>query len=171
VNSSALSALCVGAHNCVPVRAHVPWCVCVIVHACACVPVSRTACMMRRMQPRAYKGVGAGVGVGVGEGVGVGVGEGVGLHAQTACSMLPLNVRTALRYSQRRPASVPARMWTSIGAAPAQSRRRCEQLGHIMREGAHNCVLLRARARAHVPWCVCVIVHACACEPVSPQCE
>ena len=62
--------------------------------------------MISRMQTRAYVDVGAGVGVSVGEGVGVDVGAGVGvsvgagvgvdvgagvgLHAQTACSMLPL---------------------------------------------------------------------------------
>ena len=64
-----------------------------------------TACMMRRMQPRAYEGVGesvgldvgAGVGVGVGAGVGVSVGDGVGLRAQTASSNLASHVRTALR--------------------------------------------------------------------------
>ena len=74
--------------------------------------------------------VGAGVGLDVGAGVGVSVGAGVGLHAQTACSMLPLT-RPPFRWSQRRSASVPARMWTGIGAVPARSRRRCEQLGHI----------------------------------------
>ncbi len=64
-----------------------------IAHACAGVPVSHTACMMRRMQTRAYVDVATGVGVDIGAGVGVnvgagvGVGEGVGLHAQTACSI------------------------------------------------------------------------------------
>ena len=61
--------------------------------------------MMRRMQTRAYEGVGesvgldvgAGVGVGVGAGVGVSVGDGVGLRAQTASSNLASHVRTALR--------------------------------------------------------------------------
>ena len=37
-----------------------------------------TACMIWRMQTRAYVDVGAGVGVSVGDGVGVDVGEGVG---------------------------------------------------------------------------------------------
>ena len=40
--------------------------------------------------------VGSGVGVDVGAGVGVDVGKGVGLHAQTACSMLPLHVRPTI---------------------------------------------------------------------------
>jgi hypothetical protein len=57
--------------------------------------------MMRRMQPRAYEGVGKSVGLdvgaGVGVGVGAGVGEGVGLHARTASSNLASHVRTALR--------------------------------------------------------------------------
>jgi hypothetical protein len=57
--------------------------------------------MIWRMQTRAYVDVGAGVGVSVGEGVGVDVGAGVGvsvgLHAQTACSMLPLHVRPTIR--------------------------------------------------------------------------
>ena len=76
-----------------------------------------TACMIWRMQTRAYVDVGAGVGVSVGDGVGVdvgagvgvdvgagvgdgvgdGVGAGVGLNANnTACSMLPLNVRPTI---------------------------------------------------------------------------
>ena len=79
---------------------------CVIVHACAREP---TACMLWRMQTRAYVDVGAGVGVSVGEGVGVDVGAGVGvdvgagvgvdvgarvgLHAQTAGSMFAAHVR------------------------------------------------------------------------------
>ena len=106
--------------------------------------------MIWRMQTRAYVDVGAGVGVSVGEGVGVdvgagvgievgagvglSVGAGVGLHAHTAWSMLPLTVRPPFRQSQRRSASVPARMWTGIGAVPARSRRRCEQLAAILRE-------------------------------------
>ncbi len=57
-----------------------------------------------------------GVGAAVGESVGDAVGSGVGLNANTKAF---------------RSASVPAPMWTSIGAAPAQSRRRCEQLGQI----------------------------------------
>ena len=67
--------------------------VCVRHRACLCVPTSPqrarepTACMIWRMQARAYVDVGAGVGVNVGAGVGVSVGEGVGLHAQTACSI------------------------------------------------------------------------------------
>ena len=98
--------------------------------------------MISRMQTHAYVDVGAGVGVSVGEGVGVDVGAGVGievgagvgLHAHTAWSMLPLTVRPPFRQSQRRSASVPARMWTGIGAVPARSRRRCEQLAAILRE-------------------------------------
>ena len=54
--------------------------------------------MIWRMQTRAYVDVGAvvgegegvDVGAGVGAGVGVDVGAGVGLHAQKACSMLPV---------------------------------------------------------------------------------
>ena len=115
--------------------------------------------MIPRMQTRAYVNVGAGVGVSVGDGVGVDVGAGVGvsvgdgvgvdvgagvgvsvgasvgLHAQGACSMLPLTVHPPFRQLQRRSTAVPARMWTSIGAVPARSRRRCEQLDDIMREG------------------------------------
>ena len=65
--------------------------------------------MIRRMQPRAYEGVGesvgldvgAGVGVGVGAGVevgvGVSVGDGEGLRAQTASSNLASHVRTPFR--------------------------------------------------------------------------
>ena len=73
--------------------------------------------MMRRMQPRAYGGVGESVGLDVGAGVGVGVGAGVevgvdagvgvgisvsvgdgeGLRAQTASSNLASHVRAALR--------------------------------------------------------------------------
>ncbi len=74
-----------------------------IVHACAGVPVSPTACMIRRMQARAYEGVGESVGLDVGAGVGVGeggsmsVGDGVGLCAQTASSNLAYHVRAALR--------------------------------------------------------------------------
>ena len=90
-----------------------------------------------RMQTRAYVDVGAGVGVSVGEGVGVDVGAGVGvsvgagvgvdvgagvgLHAQTACSMLALTCAPPFRQSQCTSASVPARMWTGIGAVPAWS--------------------------------------------------
>ena len=78
-----------------------------------------TACMIWRMQTRAYVDVGAGVGVSVGEGVGVdvgagvgvSVGEGVGLHAHTPCSMLPLH--GAPHHSASRSADRP------------QSRRRC----------------------------------------------
>ncbi len=87
---------------------------CVIVHACNREP---TACMMWCRQTNAYVDIGAGVGVSVGEGVGVdvgagvgvdvgagvgegvgdGVGSGVGLNANnTACSMLPLNVRPSI---------------------------------------------------------------------------
>ena len=77
-----------------------------------------TAGMIWRMQTRAYVDVGAGVGVSVGEGVGldvgagvgVSVGTGVGLHAQAACSMLPLHVRPPFRQPQRTSASVAARM-------------------------------------------------------------
>jgi hypothetical protein len=67
---------------------------CMPVHAC---PWAQSVHIWR-MQTSAYVDVGAGVGVSVGEGVGldvgagvgVSVGAGVGLHAQTACSMLPL---------------------------------------------------------------------------------
>ena len=100
--------------------------------------------MISRMQTRAYVDVGAGVGVSVGdgvgvdvgagvgvsvgEGVGVDVGAGVGLHAQPACSMLPLNVRPTIPLvaaqvgltpgadvdqCRRSPSAVPAQMWTS----------------------------------------------------------
>ena len=101
------------------------WYVCALAHACACVRVSPQRAPMGRMQTRAYVDVGAGVGVSVGEGVGVdvgagvgvsvgegvgvdvgagvgegvgdGVGAGVGLNANnTACSMLPLNVRPTI---------------------------------------------------------------------------
>ena len=81
--------------------------------------------MISRMQARAYVDVGAGVGVDVGPGVGVEVGEGVGLHAQAACSMLPLYERPTIppvaaqiglspgahvdRY-RRSPSAVPAQM-------------------------------------------------------------
>ena len=84
--------------------------------------------MTWRMQTRAYVDVGAGVGVsvgdGVGEGVGDGVGSGVGLNAHTAaCSMLPLNVRPTIPLAAAQIGSVPARMWTSVGAVPAWSPR------------------------------------------------
>jgi hypothetical protein len=117
-----------------------------------------TGCMIWRMQTRAYVDVGAGVGVsvgdgvgvdvgagvgvgvgvgaGVGEGVGAGVGSGVGLNANnTACSMLPLNVRPTIPLVAAQIGLSPARMCTSVGAVPARSRRRCDQLGHIMRGG------------------------------------
>ena len=111
---------------------------CVRHRACLCMRAREpTACMISRMQTRAYVDVGAGVGVSVGEGVGVDVGAGVGvsggagvgvdvgagvgLHAQTACSMVPLTCAPPFRQSQRTSASVPARMWTSIGAVPARS--------------------------------------------------
>ena len=53
---------------------------CVRHYACLCMPArGPTACMIWRMQTRAYVDVGAGVGVSVGEGVGVDVGAGVGV--------------------------------------------------------------------------------------------
>ena len=83
--------------------------------------------MMWRMQTRAYVDVGAGVGegegvdvgAGVGAGVGVGVGAGVGLHAPKSLLYVAGHVRTSFLSSQRRCTSVPARMWTSIGAVPS----------------------------------------------------
>ena len=150
------------------------------------------ACMIWRMQTRAYIDVGAGVGVDVGAGVGVSVGEGVGvdvgagvgvdvgagvgvsvgagvgLHAQTAWFRLPLHVRPPFRYSR--------------SAHRPQSRRGCGPVSAQPQRGppaqmSGNSVTLcvrvhhavRVRARGHVPWCVCVIVHACACVPVGPQ--
>ena len=102
--------------------------------ACLCMRAREPiACMIWRMQTRAYVDVGAGVGVSVGEGVGVdvgagvavSVGAGVGLHAHTAWSMLPLTVRPPIppvaaqiglspgahvdRY-RRSPSAVPAQM-------------------------------------------------------------
>ncbi len=72
--------------------------------------------------------VGEGVGVDVGAGVSVSVGAGVGLHAQAACSMLPLHVRPTIplvaaqiglspgadvdQY-RRSPSAVPAQMCTA----------------------------------------------------------
>ena len=169
--------------------------VCVRHRACLCMRArGPTACMMWRMQTRAYIDVGAGVGVDVGAGVGVSVGEGVGvdvgagvgvdvgagvgvsvgagvgLHAQTAWLMLPLNVRPPFRYSR--------------SAHRPQSRRRCgpasaqPQRGPPAQMSASSVTLcvrvhygVRVRARGHVPWCVCVIVHACACVPMGPQRE
>ena len=115
-------------------------------------------------QTRAYVDVGAGVGVSVGEGVGVDVGAGVGvdvgagvgLHAQTACSMLPLTCahhsasRSADRPQSARgcaPVSVPSQR--GPGAGVNSSVTLCER--------AHDCV------RGHV--------HASSCMPVrvSPQ--
>jgi hypothetical protein len=61
-------------------------------------------------------GVGEGVGVDVGAGVGVSVGAGVGLHAQTACSMLPLHVRPTIP-------PVPAQIGLSPGADVDRYRR------------------------------------------------
>ena len=79
--------------------------------------------MMWRMQTRAYVDVGAGVGEGegvdVGAGVGVGVGAGVGLHAPKNLLYVAGHVRTSFLWSQRRCASVPARMWASVGAVPS----------------------------------------------------
>ena len=96
------------------------------------------------MQTRAYVDVGAGVGVWVGEGVGldvgagvgVSVGAGVGLHAPNSLFYVAAHVRPPFRWSQRRSASVPARMWTSIGAVPARSPGAdVKQLGDTMRKG------------------------------------
>ena len=103
--------------------------VCVRHRACLCMRAREpTACMIWRMQTRAYVDVGAGVGASVGEGVGVdvgagvgvSVGAGVGLHAPNSLFYVAAHVRPPFRQSQRRSASVPARMWTSIGAAPAR---------------------------------------------------
>ena len=53
---------------------------CVRHRACLCMRAREpTACMISRMQTRAYVHVGAGVGVSVGDGVGVDVGAGVGV--------------------------------------------------------------------------------------------
>ncbi len=53
---------------------------CVRHRACLCMRAREpTACMISRMQTRAYVDVGAGVGVSVGDGVGVDVGAGVGV--------------------------------------------------------------------------------------------
>ena len=118
---------------------------CVRHRACLCMRAREpTACMIWRMQTRAYVDVGAGVGVSVGDGVGVDVGAGVGvsvgagvgvdvgagvgLHAQAAWFYVAAHVRPPFRQSQRTSASVPARVCTSIGAVPARSRRRCELL-------------------------------------------
>ena len=63
-------------------------------------------------------GVGVDVGAGVGDGVGDGVGAGVGLNANnTACSMLPLNVRPTIQL-------VAAQIGLSPGADVHQYRRR-----------------------------------------------
>ena len=62
-------------------------------------------------------GVGEGVGEGVGDGVGDGLGSGVGLNANnTACSMLPLNVRPTIPL-------VAAQIGLSPGANVDQYRR------------------------------------------------
>ena len=97
--------------------------------------------MTWRMQTRAYVDVGAGVGVDVGAGVGVDVGAGVGvdvgagvgvdvgpgvgLHAQTACSMLPLNVRPTIP-------PVAAHIGLSPGAGVHQYRRRPSPFPELM---------------------------------------
>ena len=143
VNSSI--TLCLGAHDCVRVRGHVLASSCMPVHVC---PREPTACKIWRMQPRAYVELGAGVGVGVG--------AGVGLHAQTACSMLPL---TCADHSASRSADRP------------QSRRGCGPVSaHCQRGlsadvnssvtlclGAHDCV----RVRWHMRASSCMPVHAC----------
>ena len=110
--------------------------------------------------------VGVGAKLGMGDGLQE-LGTGVGLHAQKACSMLPL---TCAHHSASRSADRP------------QSRRGCGPVSAQPQRGppaqmssssvtlcvrAHDCVPVRARV--HVPWCVCVIVYACACVPVSPQ--
>ena len=78
---------------------------CVRHRACLCMRAREpTACMIWRMQARAYVDVGAGVGVSVGEGVGVdvgagvgvSVGAGVGLHAQTAWFYVAAHVRPTI---------------------------------------------------------------------------
>ncbi len=115
--------------------------VCVRHRACLCMRArGPTACIIWRMQTRAYIDVGAGVGVDVGVGVGVSVGEGVGvdvgagvgvdvgagvgvsvgagvgLHAQTAWFMLPLHVRPTIPL-------VAAHIGLSPGADVDQHRR------------------------------------------------
>ena len=111
--------------RCVRVRMCACAVVCVRHRACLCMRAREpTACMIWRMQARAYVDVGAGVGVSVGErvgvdvgaGVGVSVGEGVGLHAHTPCSMLPLHVRPTIPL-------VAAQIGLSPGADVDQYRR------------------------------------------------
>ena len=87
---------------------------CVRHRACLCMRAREpTACMISRMQTRAYVDVGAGVGVSVGDGVGVDVGAGVGvsvgagvgvdvgagvgLHAQAAWFYVAAHVRPPFR--------------------------------------------------------------------------
>ena len=147
VNSSV--TLCAGAHDCVRVRAHVHASSCMPVHAC---PRETSACMIWRMQTRAYVDVGAGVGVSVG--------VRVGLHAQAPYSRLPLHVRPTISASR--------------STDRPQSRRRCGPLSERAVPGAdvNSSVTFMPEGvpvRAHVPWCVCVIVHACACVHMSPQ--
>ena len=122
--------------------------VCLCVGACvrhlACMRMRArqpTAGVILRMQTRAYVDVGAGVGVSVGEGVGVDVGAGVGvsvgagvgvdvgagvgLHAQTACSMVPLNVRPTIP-------PVAAHIGLSPGADVDQYRRSPSVVPELM---------------------------------------
>ena len=74
--------------------------VCVRYRACLCMRARQpTACMIWRMQTRAYVGaeLGACDGNQLGTCVGASLGvPDVGLHAQTACSMLPLHVRPTI---------------------------------------------------------------------------
>ena len=81
-------------------------------------------------------GVGVDVGAGVGEGVGDGVGAGVGLNANnTACSMLPLNVRPTIPLVAAQIGLTRADVHPVSAQFKRGPRRRCDQLGHIMRGG------------------------------------
>ena len=106
---------------------------CVRHRACLCMRAREpTACMISRMQTRAYVDVGAGVGVSVGDGVGVDVGAGVGvsvgagvgvdvgagvgLHAQAAWFYVAAHVRPTIP-------PVAAHIGLSPGAHVHQYRR------------------------------------------------
>ena len=70
--------------------------VCVRHRACLCMRARQpTACMIRRMQTRAYVDVGAGVGVSVGEGVAVDVGAGVAVGEAVGVDVVGKAVRNA----------------------------------------------------------------------------
>ena len=115
---------------------------CVRHRACLCMRAREpTACMISRMQTRAYVDVGAGVGVSVGDGVGVDVGAGVGvsvgagvgvdvgagvgLHAQAAWFYVAAHVRPTIPL-------VAAHIGLSPGAGVHQYRRSPSTVPELM---------------------------------------